>query len=178
MTAPIPSRYLTLGLYPTARGFGWACFDGPFTVFESGLFTVHKDKNAACLRKVEALLERLAPETLVLEAFDARSSLRSPRIRRLCLSIVSVAADRGLDLAIFTKADVERAFGGVGARSRDEIAHAVARQLPGLQHRLPKNRKNGDSEDKRLAIFNAAALVLTHFHFGSAGLLDSLRDAA
>ena len=175
---PRSTPFLVLGVYPTARGFGWACFDGPFTLFESGLYTVQKDKNAACLKKVEGLLERLAPETLVLEAFDKGSSLRSSRIRRLSLSVVSLASDRGLELAVFTKADVQAAFAGVGARTRYEIALAIVRHLPALAHRAPKDRKNGDSEDKRLSIFNAAALVLTHYHFGSLGLLETLRDAA
>lgn len=175
---PRPTPFLVLGVYPTSRGFGWACFDGPFTLFESGLYTVHKDKNAACLKKVEALLERLAPETLVLEAFDKGSSLRSTRIRRLSLSIVSLAADRGLDLAVFKKTDVQAAFAGVGARTRHEIALAITRHLPALAHRAPKDRKNGDSEDKRLAIFNAAALVLTHYHYGAAALLNDMRNAA
>ncbi|WP_307352210.1 hypothetical protein [Caulobacter ginsengisoli] len=175
---PRPAPCLVLAVYPTARGFGWACFDGPFTLFESGLHSVSKDKNAACLRKIEGLLERLKPETLVLEAFDKGSSLRSGRIRRLSLSIVTLAADQGLELAVFTKADVQAAFAGVGARTRHEIALAIGRHLPGLAYRTPKDRKNGDSEDKRLSIFNAAALVLTHYHFGSLGLLEALRDAA
>lgn len=178
MSAPVLGRFLTLGVFPTSRGLGWACFDGPFSLFESGLFTSTRDKNAACLGKLESLLARLSPETLVLEAFDEKSSVRSPRIRRLCLAMVSTAAERGHDLAVFKKADVQAAFAGVGARTREEIAHAIARHLPGLVHRLPKSRKNGDSEDKRLSIFNAAALVLTHYHFGSLGLLDGLREAA
>lgn len=175
---PRPTPFLVLAVYPTARGFGWACFDGPLTLFESGLYTVHKDKNAACLKKVEALLERLKPETLVLEAFDKGSSLRSTRIRRLSLSVVSLAADRGHELAVFKKTDVQAAFAGVGARTRHEIAQAIVRHLPGLAHRMPKDRRNGDSEDKRLAIFNAAALVLTHYHYGAAALLNDMRNAA
>lgn len=175
---PRPAPCLVLAVYPTARGFGWACFDGPFTLFESGLYTVHKDKNAACLRKVERLLGRLKPETLVLEAFDKQSSLRSTRIRRLSLAIVSLAADRGHEVAVFKKTEVQAAFAGVGARTRHEIALAIGRHLPALAHRLPKDRKNGDSEDKRLAIFNAAALALAHYHYGAAALLDDLRNAA
>lgn len=175
---PRPTPFLVLGVYPTARGFGWACFDGPFTLFESGLFTVHKDKNASCLKKVESLLDRLKPETLVLEAFDKSSSLRSNRIRRLSLAIVSLAADQGLELAVFKKADVQASFAGVGVRTRHEIAQAIARRLPALAHRMPKDRRNGDSEDKRLAIFNAAALVLTHYHYGAAAFLNDMRNAA
>lgn len=175
----LSDRALVLGLHPTSRGFGWAALDGPFSAFDHGLFTTKgREKNQRCLAQVEHLIEQFAPECLVLESFDAKSSVRSKRIRELCLAIVSRAAERGLTLAVYPRADVQDAFAALGARTRDEIAQVVARHLPMLAVRLPKKRGAGDSEDKRLAIFNAAALALTWYHFGTLGLFDDLSKAA
>ena len=178
MTRSLSHRPLVLGFHPTSRGFGWVAFENPFTLYSFGVYTARSDKNASCLRKVEWLLERLEPETLVIEAFDKKSSVRSDRVRRLCLSVVTLAADRGAELAVYKRDDVQRSFAAVGARAREEIAEAVARNVPALRAHLPKRRKPWASEDKRLALFCASALVLTHYQNGAAALLDELRNAA
>lgn len=178
MTWAETKRELILGVHPTARGLGWVALEGPFSVVESGLFNASRDKNAACLKEVARVINRLSPAVLVLETFDKQSSQRSGRIRRLCLDIVGLAADRGLTVEAYRREQVRANFAVVGARTRDDIAEAVARMLPALRHRLPKKRGAGDSEDKRLSIFTAAALVLTYYQNGATALLDELRDAA
>jgi len=59
-----------LGFHPTARGFGWVVFEGPFRPIDWGLVSARKDKNATCLKRLKRLHTRFAPETLVLEAYD------------------------------------------------------------------------------------------------------------
>ena len=178
MTPPAKKASMTVSIFPTARGMGWVAFNGPFSVVGSGLFTVLHNKNGACLNEANRIMARFEPATVVLEASDPLRSKRAERIGRLCESIAALAKDRGHEIAIFTRADVRAAFASVRAFTRDEIAAAVAASVPAIAHRLPAKRKVGDSEDKRLAIFNAAALVLTHIHFGSLGLLEDLKLAA
>jgi hypothetical protein len=175
------SRWLpvVIGFFPTSRGFGWTAFTGPLSLVDLGVFTVRQgqNKNAACLAHLAKILDRLRPETFVIEAFDAQHTRRSDRIRRLCLQIVSEVADRGIELAVFSRGDVQATFATVGARTRDDIAEAVARAIPNLRPLLPPRRKVYASEDKRLGLFNAAALVLTHYYLGSLGLMDEIRGA-
>jgi hypothetical protein len=178
MTRPLSHRPLVLGFHPTARGFGWVVFENPFKLVTHGTYEPRGDKNSGCLRKLTWLLKVCAPEVLVIESFDRASSLRSKRIRKLCLSAVTAAADHGAVIACLTRSDVQEAFELVGARTRDEIAEAVAAHVPTLRTHLPSRRKQWDGEDKRLSVFAAAALVLAHYHNGAAALLDDLRNAA
>lgn len=178
MTRLFATRPLVLGVHPTSRGFGWAVFENPFTLHSFAVYTARGDKNAGCLRKLAWLLKRYEPEAVVLEAFDKESSLRSERIRKLCLLMVALAAEHAAEMAVYSRQDVQRCFSVVEARSREEIAEAVARHLPALRPHLPPKRRPWDSEDKRLAVFTASALVLTHYQNGAAALLDDLRDAA
>ncbi len=178
MTLPRPFRPLTVALHPTARGFGWAALASPLAPYDGGLFEARTDKNAVCLRKIEALLDRLEPEAVVLEAFEKRNSARTDRIARLCRAVVAIANGRGIEFAIYTRLDIEAAFAPVGARTRQEIAEAVARHLPALHPRLPPKRKAWDGEDRRMALFSAAALVLTHYRHQAQTVFDDLRDAA
>lgn len=167
-------KHVTLAIHPDRRGFGWVAFTGPFAVHDFGRPTTKRDKNAACLEKVETLLERFHPETVVLESFDRPYSLRPVRTARLCRAIAALAADRGVEVAIYTRADVAACFLDVGARTRDEIAQAVARHVDALRDRLPKRRKPWHAEDPRMALFSAAALVLTHYRLGASSLFDEL----
>jgi hypothetical protein len=43
---------------------------------------------------------------------------------------------------------------------------------------LPDRRKIWDGEDRRLSVFSAAAVVLTHYQNGATAFLNDLRNAA
>lgn len=171
MTTPLR---LTFALHATSRGFGYVVFEGPFTPYDWGNVIARGDKNAVCLRKLDMMLDRFMPQTLLLEACGKGTSLRSERIARLYRSVTAMAAGRTIEVLIYTRADIKACFGTMGARTRQEIAEAVARQIDAFGHRLPKARKPWQSEDRRMALFSAAALVLTHYQFGAAGLFDDL----
>ena len=138
-------------------------FEGPLSPFDWGTAWTKKDHNAHCLRRVEKLIDRYLPETLVLESFERRNSNRSDRIERLGRALVSLALDRGLSVAVYTKRQVQSVFSTIGAVSRQEIAETIARHIDAFRHRLPARRKPWQSDDERMGLFGAAALALTHY---------------
>lgn len=152
-----------LGVHPTARGFGWALFEGPFLPVDWGLVSARGDKNAVCLRRFERLLTRHAPEVVVLEAYDRGGARRAGRIAALCAAFRRTADDQGAESLVYTRADIREAFAETGARTRRQIAEAVARHVEVFRHRLPGPRRPWESEDAREALFAAAAVVLTHY---------------
>ena len=174
MTAAPAPKGLTLAVHPITRGFGWVVFEGPFSPYDWGLAVARHDKQIVCLRKIEAMLERFRPDTLVLEAFERNTSARRPRITKLCRAIVSLAADRSVDVAIYRRGDIRACFANVGAGTRQEIAEAVVRHTDAFRQLLPKKRRPWESEDRHMAIFSAAALVLTHYQLGASRLFDDL----
>lgn len=178
MTPPPKQRHFTLAIHPDRRGFGWVLFEGPLAVYDWGLCVGRPNKNVACLRKIETLLEKFSPQTVVLETFERPIARRADRITRLCRAIGALASDRGSDVAIYSRGDIVACFGDVGARTRQEIAEAVVRHLDAFRHQLPKPRRRWDDEDRRMALFSAAALALTHYRLGAATLFDDLKGEA
>lgn len=152
-----------LGFHPSSRGFGWVLFEGPFAPVDWGLVSAGIDKNASCLRRLERLLDRFTPETLVLEAYDGATTRRARRIADLCRAVRRAADDRGIETPVYSRADIREAFSEVGAPTRREIAEAVAQHCEAFRHRLPKPRRPWESEDARGALFAAAAVALTHY---------------
>lgn len=164
---------LIFALHANSRGFGYVVFGGPFAPYDWGTVGAKGDKNSVCLRKLEKMLDRFSPETLVLE--EARSvANRSDRIARLYKAIVALCHGRSIDVAIYRLGDIKACFASVGAQSRQEIAEAVARQLPALDHRVPKPRKPWQSESRRMPMFCAAALALTHYQVNTTSLCSEL----
>lgn len=167
------TRSLVFALHATSRGFGFVVFSGPFAPHDWGTVGAKGDKNARCLRQLEKLLERYSPEVLILE--EARSvANRSERIARLYKAITALCMGRSIDVAIYRLGDIRFCFASIGARSRQEIAEAVARQLPALDHRVPKPRAQWQSESRRMPMFCAAALALTHYQLGMNDRFDDL----
>lgn len=65
-------------------------------------------------------------------------------------------------------------FASVNGESGREIAEVVTHHIDAFRHRLPKARKLWQEESRRMALFSAAALVLTHYQLGASRLFDDL----
>jgi Holliday junction resolvasome RuvABC endonuclease subunit len=174
MSVPPRQSYI-LGLHPTSSGMGWILFSGPFSPHDWGIrVTRGHDKNRKCLTHLRKLIARYQPEIIVLEAFERRTSARATRIERLGRAIVSLAASENIDVEIFTRGEVKAHFSRLGAITRQEVAEAIARHIPALSHRVPRPRRAWESDPPRMALFSAAALVITHYHTQATTLLDGL----
>jgi Holliday junction resolvasome RuvABC endonuclease subunit len=156
---------------------GWVAFEGPFSPYDWGIVgTRGKDKNGRCLRKIEKLFDRLAPETLVLEAFEKRNSIRRDRVANLGRAIVALAISKGVDVAIHTFNEVRQCFASVGARTRHEIAEAIGRQFAQFHHLMPRKRRAWDAESGKMPLFCAAAVSAAHYHSAATNLLENINE--
>lgn len=164
---------LVFAFHASSRGFGYVAFEGPFSPHDWGTVAARGDKNATCLRRLEKLLDRLQPECLLLEERHGVAN-RSDRISRLYKSITAICVSRSIELAVYRLDDIKACFRSVGAVTRQEIAEAVARQIPAFDHKVPRPRRPWESEARSMALFCAAALVLTHYQLGAQSLLDEL----
>jgi Holliday junction resolvasome RuvABC endonuclease subunit len=173
---PQPSR--VFAIHATSRGFAYAVFNSPFCPHDWGAVTARTGgtKSVACLNKIDKLLDRYTPESIVLEEFGRGKSDRKPRLTRLYRAIASLAASRSIEVFVYAKAQIQACFVGVGARTRHEIADAIARQFEMFRHKLPKIRKPWQSEHRGMALFCAVALVVTHYSLGASSLFESLRE--
>lgn len=174
MTVTTPRAPLVLAVHPTNAGFGWAALEGPLAVHDWGVSRARIDKNANSLRRLEQILDRLLPETLVLEAFECRQTVARQRITKLCRAIVDLANGRGMEIAIYTRPMIRSTFESVGAVSRQEVAEAIGRQIPMLAGHVPQRRRAWEGEPHRLQMFSAVAVALTHYRLSCDELLRNL----
>jgi hypothetical protein len=174
--ATTPRLGLVLGVHPHAHGFGWAAFEGPLSLYDWETARASGNKNVVAFQRFERLLDRLAPLTLVLEGFEGRGTARSPRVVRLCRAMIAAAAVRGIEVAVYSRAEIRTSFSHLGAMSRYETAQVITTLFEPLRPILPARRCTWEADNQRFGIFNAVAAVLTHFQRDAQTLLDTLRD--
>jgi hypothetical protein len=151
-----------LCIYPSAKGFGFAVFEGSRSLVDWGVKGVHgAKKNAQSLRKMRELLAFYRPDMLITEDYKGAGSRRGSRIRELIDAITDLAAKEGVASRSFSRAEVRDCFGLTAKRA---IAQAIAQEFPELEPRLPPVRKIWMSEDARMNIFDAVGLGMTFFH--------------
>ena len=161
-----------LAIDPTTKGFAYAVLEGPNFPLDWGLTEVDPGrKNALCLKRVDVLIARYAPDVLVVEDCDGKGSHRSPRVQSLIRSIQELAAKRGARTRAFSRGQIRKVFAALGKPTKRLIATEIARRLPELAPRLPTSRNEPrprgiriyEREAERISIFDAASLAVTYF---------------
>jgi hypothetical protein len=174
MRRRLPKYPIVLAIHPTSRGLGWAAFEGPLAPYDWGTIEPKGNSNRRCLRAVERLFERLRPTTLVLEDYEPPAAPRWPRIVRLCDELGGLAGDMDAELVIYSRAQIQAYFTHLGPPTRYGVAQSVARHVPALASILPKPRQAWEPEQRKLSVFSAAAVALTHFHARSCELMKEI----
>ena len=150
-----------LALYPSARGMAHIFFKAAHIPTNWSLKEIRGDeKNTVAIAVVTELLNRYAPEVLVIEETKEKKCKRSPRICALHNAIAKAAKAQGIPVVRYTKGAVREYL---GVHTKYDTAHAVAKRIPALAPKLPPVRKIWMCEDHRQHLFDAAALALMHY---------------
>ena len=162
MKSSKPNLKRVLAIDPTSKGFGFVVLESPTTLVDSGGRAAGPKEKAKALAKILKLIRHYRPELIVLE--NPRGSRRCPRVQSLLDAIRRLATKEGLKSRWFPVSRVKKVFRTFRAKTKHEIAHAVAQQIPELAPLLPPYRKAWMSEDYQMSVFDAAALALTYFN--------------
>jgi hypothetical protein len=166
-----------LALAPVSRGIGYVVLETIRVPIDWGATEVRQKKNAGCLARAIGLIERYRPAVLILENCLLHGSRRSERVKGLLAHIAEAAEARGVPVMRYSRSDIGRVFATFGVRKKDDIAAGVAALIPELAPRLPRPRKIWESEHYGMALFEAAALAITHFGLSEPGSVGK-RDGA
>src|SRR5665647_2068604 len=74
------SHIRVLSIDPTSRGFGFAVFEGSDRLIDWGVVRVRTGNQRLCINRIDRLIERYRPCTLVIEE-TRRESRRGPATR-------------------------------------------------------------------------------------------------
>jgi hypothetical protein len=154
---------IVLAIHATARGFGWVVFEGRHGLIDWGVKEVRGDKNRESIAKADKLIELYAPDFLIFEDATAEPSQRRARIKELHRELVELATAHGVHVEQIPRSDVKKVFAARQAKSRFEISAAIAEEFTPLLPWMSSPRNVWKAEERRLSIFDAAALAISFF---------------
>ena len=149
---------LVLAVYPNARGLAFVLFEGPNALVDWGITDLRRsERHERCVRFVESLLEKHRPDILVF-----RDMPGGPKAD-LARQFIEVAKREGIPAVAASRKEVRQAFSGLGRAPRHAIVSEIVRRLPMFASFQPGRRKIWNGEDRRMGLFDAAALAIAFF---------------
>jgi hypothetical protein len=159
---------IVLAIHATARGFGWVVFEGRYALIDWGMREARGDKNRESVAKVAKVMKWYKPDVLVVEDAVAGHSRRDARIKQLHRQLAQLATSSGIETKDISRSDVKGVFATRHAKTRHEIAIAISEEFPQLVPWMPSPRNIWAAEERRLSIFDAAALAIAFFELNEA----------
>lgn len=149
---------LVLAFYPHARGFSYVVFEGPISLVDWGMSDIPgKRKTPMCLRRLSFLLDQYRPDAVVTR------QISQGRLAKLSEAITELVKTRRIVVEAVSRDQTRKAFAHLGSPTRYAIVQAIAKQIAVLAPYAPPIRKIWNGEDRRMGLFDAAALALTFY---------------
>ena len=161
---PLRQYALVLAIYVNTRGFAFILFEGHLSPYDWGIRETRETrKGAGCLPRITQLFDRCTPDALVIQDTSKQGTKRALWIRSLNASIAALAKDRRIPVFTFSRDQVQDAFERYGPPNKQSVAELIAKHIPAFEQYVPPPRKPWMSEDRRMGLFDAAALALVFF---------------
>jgi hypothetical protein len=161
MTHSHPQEARILSIDPIVPGIGFVVLEGPDNLIDWGIKLARGERDATCLRSVEALILRYKPNIIVVEHCQAKGCFRGQRAKELIEDITALARARRIKCRSIARLTVQKTFSKFNAFTKHQMALELVERFPELTRHLPRARKSWMSEDIRMSIFDAAAFALT-----------------
>ena len=154
---------VVMGIYPNARGFGYAIFEKATDPLMCGTIVVKPMSNKECQKRIEKLIDHFKPRRMVLEDTTDNRHKRA-RVKKLIDKLILKCTQKNIEIQLKSRAAIQDVFIQFGAVTKLEIADVIVRWLPQYRSKLPGVRKPGHPEDYYQGMFDAMSLVLCHFY--------------
>ena len=155
--------FTVLSIFPTTRSFGFVVFESPQSPLDWGIKETTRKAFGEALESARKLMLRHHPDVLVIEDITETGVRRGVPVRRFYRGAVHVAESLGITVERITRTDIKKAYSHVGARNKHEIAVATATEIEAFRSLLPVKRNGWRTEDRRMALFDAASRGLTFY---------------
>ncbi len=158
-------QFRLLAISLSSRGFGYAVMEENDLIVDYGKKIFQKEKNSSSIKHINGLITRYEPDVLVLNDVHATGTHRAPRIKELHQVVIAMAKQQNVKVAKYSNAEVRTFLLNDPKGTKQAMAETLAEQYPDeLASRLPPKRRDWESEDARIDIFDAFALGLLFAH--------------
>jgi hypothetical protein len=164
---PRASRILAIDL--RLERFGYAVFEGPSRMVDWGVCLYGSSGGPTAARKrLAPLLKQFLPSSIAVSTILTEKALGRHGVRRILTAIRREASVHTVPVQMIEKVRVRKVFRSLHAKTKHEIASAVAKLFPELRWKLPPKRKVWQKEHYRIAMFEAVAVGYVYWQLTAA----------
>ena len=135
------SHPIIMGIFPFSNGFGYAVFQGPKDLIDSGSIRIQPFSSKKCITRITNYLEYFEPSLVVLrETPDVRMSRRCSVLLK---AIERKARAKNISVELISRQQIRDTFGKMGATNKYQTAVIIREHLSDSWYRIPHPRKVG-----------------------------------
>lgn len=153
-----------LGISPNTRGMGYAALDGPTEILETGVSRARLFGTLTCMRRLRALFSFYQPDLIAIESNRGKGLVKGSVAASILRAVTEEAKRYSIPIIVYSRDDVRAVFSQYQAHTRYQIGKRITEWLPELTPKLPRRSVWWEKKDENLAVFDAIAIALTHYH--------------
>jgi len=162
---PKPKNVI-LTLYPNGIGMGFVICENPQELITYGMLKAKPLTKQKHLQILQNYLYYYNPSLVIIRDCETENKNISGRTRSLIKSLVTEAKTHDIKIHYYSRDDIKKTFIAFGNTTKHGINSTLVKWYPELKYRLPKKRRNFDSEHYQSGVFDAFSLMITHFDEG------------
>lgn len=155
---------LTLVLYPNTHGIGFVICEGPKEVLDFGLKKVRSISHHRYVKKAKWLISYCKPNLVLLLDYKSGPQRISKRQEKIIDSITDLARTNQINIDTYSRSQIKQVFAAFDRSTKYDIAMLILSWYPELKNKEPHKRLPWMAEHYQMGVFDAFALMLTHYY--------------
>ena len=155
---------LVLALYPNSTGIGYVICENPKELIRYGVARIKTFSNNEHLKRLTQFVKEYNPSIIILRDYRDTDKRIGKRTIKVIDTLGKQARSKGIPVFKYAREDIKQSFIQFGSNTKYGISKTISAWYPELEMRMPVYRKNNTSEHYQMGVFDAFALMLTHFY--------------
>jgi len=157
------AQEVVLAIYPNFRGMGYVICRTPRDVIDYGVAYLKILAPNFYIKRLCKFIRIYRPRVIILKDYGEGLYQVKPRVKKVIETIEFEAFKEGLEVHRYSRSQMIQVFNQFGDTNKFGISRTLARWYPNLSHLVAPPRTLTTTEDYYMGIFDAHALMCTHF---------------
>lgn len=158
------SSPLVVSVYPNAFGMGYVISETPKEPINYGVARIRPLTTSKYIKRLLKFIEHYQPSLILLRGCTDSDNRISKRVTNVIEKFEQEAKKLQLPIHQYSREQIKGVFEQFGGNTKYHISKTICSWYPELKSRMPNIRKSFQAEHYQMGLFDAFALMLTHYY--------------
>ncbi len=155
---------LVVTLYPNALGMGYVISETPKELINYGIARIRPLTKDKYVKRLFRFIKEYKPTLILLRGYSDADNRISKRVVKVIDAFEQEAIKMDLPVYKYSREAIKEVFSQFEGNSKYSISKTITSWYPELKRFMPDIRVYPNPENYRMGIFDAFALMLTHYY--------------